>query len=82
METRKSLEAGNAPQMPIVYKKADLVIKHHLYTKTWFLPSAIPLTVIYLLIKFHFNLFSTWQDMARIGIHYEKWLWGENSINI
>ena len=32
-KTRKSLEARNAPQMPIDYKKADLVIKHHLYTK-------------------------------------------------
>jgi len=32
--TRKSLEVKNAPQMAIVYKKTELVIQHHLYTKT------------------------------------------------
>ena len=32
--TRKLLEAKNAPQMAMVYKKAELVIQHHLYTKT------------------------------------------------
>ena len=29
------MEVKNAPQMAIVYKKAELVIQHHLYTKTW-----------------------------------------------
>ena len=33
--TRKLLEAKNAPQIAIVYKKAELVIQHHLYTKTY-----------------------------------------------
>ena len=48
----------------------------------WFLCSALPLTVIYLFTKFHFNLFSTFQDMARTCIHYEKWLRLDKSINI
>ena len=34
---------------------------------------------IYIKTKFHFNLFSTFQDMARTDIHYEKWLWGDKS---
>jgi len=29
---KESLDATNAPQMPIVYKRQ---IKHHLYTKIW-----------------------------------------------
>ena len=50
---------------------------------SWFLCTALPLTVIYVYIKFHFNNpFSTHLDMARTGIHCEKWLRGDNSINI
>ena len=30
----------------------------------------------------HFNRFLTFQDMARTGNTYEKWLRGDNSINI
>ena len=48
----------------------------------WFLCIALPLTAIYLYTKFHFNLLCTFQDMARTGNHYEKWLRGDNSINI
>ena len=29
----------------------------------------------------HFDLFGTFKDMAWTGIHYEKWLRGDNSIN-
>jgi len=46
------------------------------------LSSALPLINIYACNKFHFNLFSTFQYMAWTGIHYEKWLRGENSLNI
>jgi len=31
---------------------------------------------------FNFNPFCTFQDMAQTGILYEKWLWGDNTINI
>ena len=41
----------------------------------------LPLTDIYLLTKFHFNPFCTFQDMARTGNNYEKWLSGDNSVN-
>jgi len=33
--TRKSLEARNAPQMHILYKRQNTLIKHYLYTKIW-----------------------------------------------
>jgi len=43
------------------------------------LSSAAPLINIYICTMFNFN-----QDMAQTGIHYEKnkWLWGDNSVNI
>ena len=34
--------------------------------------SVLPFNNIYVRTKFHFNPFSTFQDMARTGIHYEK----------
>ena len=40
-----------------------------------------PQTAIYLRTKFHFNPFCTFQDMIRIGIHYEK-IRGDNFVNI
>jgi len=48
----------------------------------WFLGFALPLTAIYLLTKFHFNTFCTFQDMARTGNTHNKWLWGDNTVNI
>ena len=33
-------------------------------------------------VPFNFNPFCTFQDMTRTGNHYEKWLWGDNTINI
>ena len=41
----------------------------------WFLCTARSLTAIYLYTKFYLNPFSTFQDMARTGIHYEKNKW-------
>jgi len=37
-----------------------------------FLSSVLPVIYIYVCTKFHFNPFSTLQDMARISNHYEK----------
>jgi len=34
---------------------------------------ALPPTAIYLQTKFHLNAFCIFQDMARTGIHYEKY---------
>ena len=48
----------------------------------WFLSSALPLIYIYVSTKFHCNPFCTFQDMARTGNPYVKWLRGDNSINI
>ena len=52
----------------------------------WFLSTAlifVSLTSMYVPIKFHFNLFCTYQDMAQTGIHYKtKWLRRDNSVNI
>ena len=42
----------------------------------------LPLTDIYLLTKFHFNPFCTFQDMARTGNNYEKLLRGDYTVNI
>ena len=62
------MEAMNVPQMPIIYKKAELVIKHHLYTKT------LTLINIYVSTKIPFY---TFQHMARTSNHYEKRvMWG------
>jgi len=47
----------------------------------WFLSSVLPFINIYVCTKFNFNPFSTFQDMARISNHYEKWLREDNSIN-
>ena len=44
--------------------------------------SALPLIDIYVCTKFNFNPFCTFQDMARTSNTYEKWLRGDNSINI
>ena len=33
-------------------------------------------------LPFNFNPFCTFQDMTRTGNHYEKWLWGDNTIHI
>jgi len=43
--------------------------------------TTLPLTAIYLKTKFYCNPFSTFQDMARTGNNYEKWLRGDNSLN-
>jgi len=43
----------------------------------WFLCMTLP--SIY---KFHFNPFCTFQDMARTGNTYEKWLRGDYTVNI
>jgi len=47
-----------------------------------FLSSALPFINIYVCTKLNFDLFGTFQDMARTGIHYDKWLWGDNSTSI
>ena len=46
--------------------------------------SVLPLININVCTKFSFNPFSTFQDMAWTGIHYEqnKWLRADNSVNI
>jgi len=44
--------------------------------------TALLLIAIYLQTMFHFNPLSTFKDMAQTCIHYEKWLWGDNSIHI
>jgi len=36
------------------------------------LSSALPVIIIYVCTKFNFNPFSTFQDIAQTGIHYEK----------
>jgi len=46
------------------------------------LSSALPLINIYVWTEFNFDLFGTFQDMARTCIHYEKLLRGDKSINI
>ena len=33
-------------------------------------------------LPFNFTPFCTFQDMTRTGNHYEKWLWGDNTIHI
>ena len=43
----------------------------------WFLSSVLPLININVYIKFYFNPFCTFQDMARISNHYEKNGYGE-----
>ena len=48
----------------------------------WFLSSEHSLINIYVCTKFDFNPLCTFQDMARTGIHNDKWLRGNNSINI
>ena len=76
--------------------KAEVVIKHDLYTKTIFyekneieikckiglefLSSVLPLIYIYVCSKFNFNPFCTFQDMARTSNHYENIM--DNSVNI
>jgi len=40
------------------------------------LPSAFALINIYVCTKFNFNPFSTFQDMARTGIYYDKMVMG------
>ena len=44
--------------------------------------SAAPLINIYLCTMFNFNPVCTFQDITRTGNTYEKWLWGDNTINI
>ena len=48
----------------------------------WFLSTALPFIYIYVCTKFHFNPFCTFQDMAWTGNTYEKWLSGDNTVNI
>jgi len=49
----------------------------------WLLSTALPLINIYVCTKFNFNPFCTFQDIARRAtIMKNKWLWGDNSINI
>ena len=38
----------------------------------WFLSSVLPIINIDVCTEFNFNLFCTFQDMARTGNHYEK----------
>ena len=44
--------------------------------------SVLPFINIYACTKLNFNPFSTFQDMASRATMMEKWLWGDNSINI
>ena len=63
-------------------KRINEITEENCMIELWFLSSALPLINIYICTKFNFNLFGTFQDMVRTGIYYEKWLWGDNSINI
>jgi len=56
--------------------------KQTLWKTLWLLCTTVATTAIYLLNKFHFNPFCTFQDMTRTGNTYEKWLRGDNSTNM
>ena len=54
-----------------------------LIIRLWFLSSVLLLINIYVCTKLNFNLFSTFQDMARISNHCEKkMVMGDNSVII
>jgi len=62
-------------------KKGE-IIKVKCKIELWFLSDVLPFINIYVCTKFHFNPFCTFQDMARTGNTYVKWLKGDNSIHI
>ena len=49
------------------------------YGKTWLMGDN---SAIYRAGLLFFNSFCTFQDMAQTGIHYIKWLWGNNTVHI